>query len=85
MFVEGEKEDLCSSSEALINRACRYLGTPQSPEGGAPGFGSRMFDSDGDGRMDLFLLDFDNDGTVDKVVRGSRFKWRRGQRYIHKL
>jgi hypothetical protein len=29
-----------------------------------------MFDSDGDGRMDLFLLDFDNDGTVDKVVRG---------------
>ena len=46
------------------------FGNAQSPEGGAPGFGSRMFDSDGDGRMDLFLLDFDNDGTVDKVVRG---------------
>lgn len=46
------------------------FGNAQSSEGGAPGFGSRMFDSDGDGRMDLFLLDFDNDGTVDKVVRG---------------
>jgi hypothetical protein len=46
------------------------FGNAQSSEGGAPGFGSRMFDSDGDGRMDLFLLDFDNDGTVDKIVRG---------------
>jgi len=46
------------------------FGNAQSSEGGAPGFGSRMFDSNGDGKMDLFLLDFDNDGTVDKVVRG---------------
>lgn len=46
------------------------FGNAQSPDGGSPAFGSRMFDSNGDGRMDLFLLDFDNDGTVDKVVRG---------------
>lgn len=46
------------------------FGNAQSTEGAAPGFGSRMFDSNGDGKMDLFLLDFDNDGTVDKIVRG---------------
>jgi len=46
------------------------FGNTQPTEGAAPGFGSRMFDSNGDGKMDLFLLDFDNDGTVDKVVRG---------------
>ena len=46
------------------------FGNAQPAEGAAPGFGSRMFDSNGDGKMDLFLLDFDNDGTVDKVVRG---------------
>jgi len=31
---------------------------------------TRMFDADGDGRNDLFLVDFDSDGTVDAVVRG---------------
>jgi hypothetical protein len=54
----------------INQQSLSLFGNSQSPEGGAPGFGSRMFDSDGDGRMDLFLLDFDNDGTVDKVVRG---------------
>lgn len=30
---------------------------------------ARMLDSDGDGRPDLFLVDFDRDGQVDGVVR----------------
>jgi hypothetical protein len=31
---------------------------------------ARMFDTDGDGRNDLFLADFDNDGKVDGAIRG---------------
>jgi len=31
---------------------------------------TRMFDTDGDGQNDLFLVDSDNDGTVDGVVKG---------------
>ena len=31
---------------------------------------TRMFDTDGDGRNDLFVVDFDGDGTIDGVVRG---------------
>jgi len=32
-------------------------------------FSSRAFDSDGDGRPDLYLVDTDGDGSVDGVVR----------------
>jgi hypothetical protein len=32
--------------------------------------GTRMFDTDGDGQNDLFVIDYDNDGTIDGVVRG---------------
>jgi hypothetical protein len=33
-------------------------------------FTTRMFDGDGDGQGDLFLIDKDNDGVVDGIVRG---------------
>lgn len=36
---------------------------------GAAAIGSRAIDSDGDGRPDLYLVDLDNDGSVDRVVR----------------
>jgi hypothetical protein len=39
-------------------------------EGGAANLAARVLDTDGDGRSDLFLVDADNDGTVDGVVRG---------------
>jgi len=42
----------------------------EPPEGGAAGLAARALDTDGDGRSDLFLVDADNDGTVDGVVRG---------------
>lgn len=44
-------------------------GRPAEAGEGAP-FAGRMFDTDGDGQNDLFLVDADNDGTVDGVVRG---------------
>lgn len=44
--------------------------------GGGPGVGdegavlaARMFDTDGDGQNDLFLVDADGDGTVDGAIR----------------
>ncbi len=41
------------------------------PEAGGEGavLTARMFDTDGDGRNDLFLVDADNDGTVDGAIR----------------
>jgi hypothetical protein len=36
----------------------------------APALGTRMFDTDGDGQNDLFLVDMDGDGAADGVVRG---------------
>jgi hypothetical protein len=45
------------------------MGGATSTEGTTPAVGSRMFDSDGDGRNDLILVDNDSDGTVDGVVR----------------
>ncbi len=38
--------------------------------GEAAALATRMFDTDGDGRNDLFVVDFDGDGTIDGVVRG---------------
>jgi hypothetical protein len=35
-----------------------------------PPLGTRMFDTDGDGQNDLFLVDTDGDGAADGVVRG---------------
>jgi hypothetical protein len=42
----------------------------QESPGDAAAFTAKVLDTDGDGRSDLFLLDADNDGTVDGVVRG---------------
>jgi len=36
---------------------------------GAAGISSRAIDADGDGRPDLYLVDLDNDGSVDGVVK----------------
>jgi hypothetical protein len=38
-------------------------------EEGALAIGSRAIDADGDGRPDLYLVDLDNDGSVDGVVK----------------
>lgn len=46
------------------------LGNVQIPEGGSSAFATRVLDADGDGRFDLFLMDGDNDGVIDGVVRG---------------
>jgi len=46
------------------------LGGLQAEGGEDPVFGTRMFDTDGDGQNDLFLVDADNDGTIDGAVRG---------------
>ncbi|RQW83998.1 MAG: hypothetical protein EHM79_14810, partial [Geobacter sp.] len=46
------------------------LGKVQAAAGEPPSFGTKMLDSDGDGRFDLFLMDGDNDGIIDGVVRG---------------
>jgi hypothetical protein len=50
--------------------ALGQLAQGETPEGGAANLAARVLDTDGDGRSDLFLLDADNDGTVDGVVRG---------------
>jgi hypothetical protein len=50
--------------------ALGQLSQGETPEGGAANLAARVLDTDGDGRSDLFLLDADNDGTVDGVVRG---------------
>jgi hypothetical protein len=39
-------------------------------EGEQAGIRSRAIDSDGDGRPDLYLVDLDDDGSIDGVVRG---------------
>jgi hypothetical protein len=56
--------------EGMTLQGLAQLGnlTAAGEEGGV--LTARMFDTDGDGRQDLFLLDLDNDGTVDGVVRG---------------
>jgi hypothetical protein len=46
------------------------LGGLQGEGDESPAFGTRMFDTDGDGQNDLFLVDSDGDGAVDGVVRG---------------
>jgi len=46
------------------------LGGAPSEGGEGAAFAGRMFDTDGDGQNDLFLVDSDNDGSVDGVVRG---------------
>jgi hypothetical protein len=46
------------------------LGNVQAEGDEGPVLATRMFDTDGDGQNDLFLVDADNDGTVDGVVRG---------------
>ena len=43
-------------------------GGPEAGDEGAV-LTARMFDTDGDGRNDLFLIDADNDGTVDGAIR----------------
>ncbi len=54
-----------------INReGLGMLGGVQTPEGESLSIGTRVLDTDGDGRNDLFLVDLDNDGTIDGVVRG---------------
>ena len=39
-------------------------------EGDFADISSRALDSDGDGRPDLYLVDLDNDGSIDGIVRG---------------
>jgi hypothetical protein len=46
------------------------LGGLQGEGDESPALGTRMFDTDGDGQNDLFLVDSDGDGAVDGVVRG---------------
>src|SRR5512136_2871404 len=46
------------------------LGNLPGGGGEAAALATRMFDTDGDGRNDLFVVDFDGDGTIDGVVRG---------------
>ncbi len=54
-----------------INReGLGMLGGVQTPEGESLNIGTRVLDTDGDGRNDLFLVDLDNDGTIDGAVRG---------------
>jgi len=43
-------------------------GGPEAGDEGAV-LTARMFDTDGDGQNDLFLVDADNDGTVDGAIR----------------
>lgn len=42
----------------------------QGADGETPALGTRVFDSDGDGRNDLVLVDTNNDGKAEGVVRG---------------
>jgi hypothetical protein len=51
-------------------QALAQLNDMDAAEGGQAGITSRAIDSDGDGRPDLYLVDFDSDGSVDGVVRG---------------
>jgi hypothetical protein len=51
-------------------QALALLGNLPGAGGEAAALATRMFDTDGDGRNDLFVVDFDGDGTVDGVVRG---------------
>jgi hypothetical protein len=46
------------------------MGGIQSADGETPSLGARVFDSDGDGRNDLVLVDSNNDGKAEGVVRG---------------
>jgi hypothetical protein len=45
------------------------FGGPQRDGEEGTALTARMFDLDGDGRNDIFLVDFDNDGTVDSAIR----------------
>ncbi|HAR95815.1 MAG TPA: hypothetical protein DCR97_07625 [Deltaproteobacteria bacterium] len=45
------------------------MGGAEGTDGEAPVVGTRVFDSDGDGRNDLVLVDSNNDGKVEGVVR----------------
>jgi hypothetical protein len=45
------------------------FGGPQGTGEEAAALTARMFDTDGDGRNDLFLVDFDGDGTIDGAIR----------------
>src|SRR5512143_444461 len=51
-------------------RGLALLGGVQPSEGEGLVLATRMFDTDGDGRNDLFVVDYDNDGTIDGAVRG---------------
>ncbi len=51
-------------------RGLALLGGLPSGEGAGLALATRMFDTDGDGRNDLFVVDYDNDGTIDGAVRG---------------
>ncbi len=51
-------------------RGLALLGGVPSGEGAGLALATRMFDTDGDGRNDLFVVDYDNDGTIDGAVRG---------------
>lgn len=51
-------------------RGLALLGGLPSSEGEGLVLATRMFDTDGDGRNDLFVVDYDNDGTIDGAVRG---------------
>ncbi len=51
-------------------RGLALLGGLQPAGGEGLTLATRMFDTDGDGRNDLFVVDYDNDGTVDGAVRG---------------
>jgi len=45
------------------------LGGPQGTGVEAAALTARMFDTDGDGRNDLFLVDYDGDGKIDGAIR----------------
>jgi hypothetical protein len=51
-------------------QALALLGNLPEAGEGAGALATRMFDTEGDGRSDLFVVDFDGDGAVDGVVRG---------------
>ncbi len=56
------------NGEVDLQILARLNGTASSGEESAA-FSSRAFDSNGDGRPDLYLVDADGDGTVNSVVR----------------